>query len=61
LPPKKIDGIGDEAYWTAGRIGGALYILKDDTFIRISVGGRDKEETKIDKSKALAEKALRRL
>jgi hypothetical protein len=61
LPPKKIDGIGDEAYWTAGRMGGALYILKDDTFIRISVGGQDKEETKIDKSKALAEKALRRL
>jgi len=56
-----IDGIGDEAYWTAGRIGGALYILKDDTFIRISVGGPDKEETKIDKSKALAEKALLRL
>jgi len=42
-------------------MGGALYILKDDTFIRISVGGPDKEETKIDKSKALAEKALRHL
>lgn len=60
-PPRKIDGIGDEAYWAGGRIGGALYVLKDDTFIRISVGGPDKEETKIDKSKALAEKALQRL
>jgi hypothetical protein len=60
-PPRKIDGLGDEAYWTGGRLGGALYVLKDDRFIRISVGGPDKEETKIDKSKALAEKALRRL
>ena len=61
LPPKKIDGIGDEAYWIATRVGGALYVLKKDTFIRVSVGGPDKEATKIDKSKALAEKALQRL
>jgi hypothetical protein len=61
LPPKKIDGIGDEAYWAGGRLGGALYVLKDDRFIRISVGGPDNEESKIDKSKALAKKALQRL
>jgi hypothetical protein len=60
-PPKKITGIGDEAFWTGNRFGGALYVLKKDTFIRISVGGPDKEEAKIDKSKALAEKALQRL
>lgn len=60
-PPKKIDGIGDEAFWTSNRFGGVLYVLKKDVFIRISVGGPDKEETKIDKSKALAQKALERL
>jgi len=60
-PPKKIDGIGDEAYWIATRVAGALYVLKNDMFIRISVGGPDKEETKINKSKALAQKALERL
>ena len=60
-PPKKIEGIGDEAYWSGGRLGGALYVLKNASFIRISVGGTDKEETKIAKSKALAEKALQRL
>ncbi len=58
VPPKKITGIGDEAFWTSNRFGGALYVLKKDAFIRISVGGADKEETKIDKSKVLAEKAL---
>jgi hypothetical protein len=59
VPPKKIPGIGDEAYWTVGP-GGALYVLKDNAFIRISLGGSDSEETKIEKSKALASKALAR-
>ena len=61
IPPKKITGVGDEAFWTGNRVGGALYVLKKDAFIRISVGGPDKEESKIDKSKALAQKALGRL
>ena len=60
-PPKEIDGLGDEAYWTGNRVGGALYVLKRDAFIRISVGGSDNEETRINKSKTLAEKALSRL
>jgi hypothetical protein len=59
VPPKKISAIGDEAYWTPGP-GGALYVLKGDAFIRISLGGSDDEATKIEKSKALASKALAR-
>jgi hypothetical protein len=61
--PKKIDGVGDEAYWTGARFGGALYVLsrEKDTFIRVSVGGGDTEEGKIEKSKALARKAFDRL
>ncbi|HXP35669.1 MAG TPA: hypothetical protein VN827_08990 [Chthoniobacterales bacterium] len=60
-PPKKLDGIGDSAYWTANRMGGALYVLKNDVFIRVSVGGPESEEAKINRCKALAEKALSRL
>jgi hypothetical protein len=60
-PPKKIDGIGDSAYWSANRMGGALYVLKNDVFIRVSVGGPDSEEAMIKRCKALAEKALSRL
>jgi hypothetical protein len=60
-PPKKIDGVGEAAYWTANRMGGAIYVLKNDVFIRISVGGPESEESKINHSKALAEKALSRL
>jgi hypothetical protein len=62
IAPKRITGIGDEAFWTPNRMGGgALYVLKKDSFIRVSVGGPDNEQIKIDKSKALAEKALARL
>jgi hypothetical protein len=61
VPPKKIDDLGDAAYWTANRMGGALYVLKNNAFIPISVGGPDQEEAKIDQSKALAQKALSQL
>jgi hypothetical protein len=60
-PPKKIDGLGDEAYWVGNRFGGMLYVLKGDAFISIGLGGTDDQETKLKKSKALAEKALQRL
>jgi hypothetical protein len=62
-PPKKISGIGDEAFWSGNRVGGALYVLKKSkgAFVRVSVGGADGEEKKIEKSKALASKALDRL
>jgi hypothetical protein len=59
--PTKVDGIGEDAFWSANRMGGALYVLKNNTFIRISVGGPETEEVRIDKSKALAKKALSRL
>jgi hypothetical protein len=61
VPPKKLNGIGEEAYWSGNRFGGALYVLAKDAIVRISVGGPDNEQTKIDKSKALAQKALSRL
>jgi hypothetical protein len=61
IPPKKIEGIGEEAFWASNRFGGILYVLKGDTFISVSLGGTDNEDTKIQKSKALAQKALQRL
>ena len=61
VPPKKVDGIGEETYWSGNRFGGALYVLAKDAIVRISVGGPDNEQIKIDKSKALVLKALERL
>jgi hypothetical protein len=59
--PQKVDGVGDEAFWTGNRVGGALYVLKRDSYIRVSVGGAVDKKTKIEKSKALAQMALKRL
>jgi len=56
-----VPGLGDEAFWSASRVGGALYVLKRDHFFRISVGGKGDAEAKLKKSKTLAQKALRRL
>jgi hypothetical protein len=61
IPPKQIDDIGDEAYWVSNRFGGVLYVLKGNAFISIGLGGTDDEDTKLKKSKVLAQKALQRL
>ena len=61
VAPQKIPGVGDEAYWTRSRVGGALYVLKGDAYIRISIGGAADQATKIKRSKVLAQKALARL
>ncbi|HEX6189847.1 MAG TPA: DUF3558 family protein [Pyrinomonadaceae bacterium] len=59
--PEKISGVGEEAYWEASGIAGALYVLKKDAILRISVGGASDIKTKLEKSKTLAQKALARL
>lgn len=60
-PPKKIAGIGDDAFWTGSRVGGALYVLKGNNYVRVSIGGAGDEASKIRKSKALAQKVIARL
>jgi len=59
--PKKIDGLGDDAYWVTNRFGGVLYVLKGDVFMSIGIGGTADQESKLQKSKLIAEKALQRL
>jgi len=58
---RKVQGIGDAAVWSGNRVAGALYVLKGDTILRISVGGGGSEEQKIERSKKLAARALRRV
>jgi hypothetical protein len=59
--PRPIDGLGEEAYWVGNPISGALYVLKGNSFLRISVGGVREESARMEKSKALAQAALKRL
>jgi hypothetical protein len=60
-PPQKVSGIGDEAYWMTSPAAGILYVLKGPSYIRISIGGPGDQQTKITKSKALAQKVIDRL
>ena len=60
-PPEEVKGLGDEAFWSASRVGGALYVLKKDQFFRISIGGAGDAQTKLNKSRTLAQKVLKKL
>jgi hypothetical protein len=60
-PPRKIGGVGDEAYWVGPAIVGGLYVRKGDSYFRVSVGGPEREVVKIEKLKKLGRKAVRRL
>ena len=59
--PRLIKGVGEQAYWVGSPMVGALYVLKANTFLRISVGGVREESARIEKSVALARLALKRL
>jgi hypothetical protein len=59
--PRRIKGLGDEAYWVGTPIAGALYVLQGDTFVRISVGGVGEESARIKKSEVLARAVVKRL
>jgi hypothetical protein len=58
---RPIRGVGDEAFWSGTRVAGALYALRGDTFIRVSVGGIRDEPERIETSRRLAMAALGRL
>jgi hypothetical protein len=57
----KVKGVGDAAVWSGNRAAGALYVLKGNTIVRVSVGGAGSQEQKIERSKKLAARALRKL
>jgi hypothetical protein len=59
--PKAVQKLGDEAFLVGNRITGALYVLKKNTIIRISIGGAEDELTKIKKLRILAQKTLKRV
>jgi hypothetical protein len=58
---RPVRGIGDEAFWSGTRVAGALYVLRGDTFVRVSVGGIRTERERIEKSRQVASAALAHL
>ena len=59
--PKRVAGVGDEAFWVGDPMAGALYVLKGEIFLRLSVGGPPNQAQKIKRSRVLALYALKRL
>ena len=57
--PKRVAGLGEEAYWSGNQITGALSVLTRNAVLRISVGGPESQDEKIKKSSALARKLLK--
>lgn len=58
--PARIGGLGDEAFWMGNRIAGALYVLKGDAYVRVSVGGPSDKASQT-RARMLAKKAITRL
>ena len=59
--PRRVTGVGEDAYWLGNAVGGALYVLRKDSWFRLSVGGPETEAVKIEKLKKLARRAANRL
>lgn len=59
--PRRVRGVGDEAFWVGDQVTGVLYVLAGDAYFRISVGGWADERARRQKTVALARKIARRL
>ena len=55
--PVPISGLGDEAFWVP-RFVSTLYVLKGETVLRISIGGKQSDATRLRKAQTLAKSAL---
>src|SRR6266481_2677371 len=61
IKPVAVSGLGEQAYWIADPHVGTLYVLQENYFLRISLGGKDGNDVRSNKAKDLARAALRRL
>jgi hypothetical protein len=60
-PPQRVKSVGDEAYSVGNAKIGALYVLKGDKFLRISIGGAASQKVRIEKMKTLVQHVIKRL
>jgi len=58
---RPIEGLGREAFWIGTAGYGALYVLADESYFRISVGGPGDRAAKLERARALALVVLSRL
>lgn len=56
---ERVAGIADEAYWSGGERSGALFVLRKDTVISVSIGDAEEQAARIKKARALVQKVLK--
>ncbi|MET0624259.1 MAG: hypothetical protein ABW250_14845 [Pyrinomonadaceae bacterium] len=59
--PRRVGGLGQEAYLMGGRRAATLYVLKDDAVLRVGVSDPEDTPARLKKAEALARAALKRL
>lgn len=60
-PPDPIAGLGDGAMWAGTSVGGALYVLKGNSMVRVSMGTTSEPAKRREKAIALVRLLLQRL
>jgi hypothetical protein len=56
--PQPVSGLGDEAFWVASQINGALFVRKSNAIYRVTLGGPDGSSAKLERATALAKSFL---
>jgi hypothetical protein len=59
--PEPIEGLGDKAIWEGTKVGGALYVIKGNLFVRVAVGTFGGAEKRKEKVIELARLVVKRL
>lgn len=59
--PRRVDGLGEEAFWSGNQINSSLNVLAKNAVVRVSIGGPEDQTEKIKKASALARKMLKQL
>lgn len=60
-PPKRVGGVGDEAFWAHHHGAGALFVRRGDVAFSLTVSGGEDRDAKIRKATALARRLLKKL
>ena len=59
--PRRVQGLGQEAYLTNNRRSATLNVLKGDAVVRVSVSDPKETDARLKKAEALARNILKRL
>ncbi|HEV2861819.1 MAG TPA: hypothetical protein VGX48_12490 [Pyrinomonadaceae bacterium] len=60
-PPKRVSGVGDEAFWAPHHGTGALFVRRGGVAFTLAVSGGEDRDAKIRRATALARRLLKKL